>query len=139
MGATIAAYSYDAEKGAMTQVQIIHTLPDDFKGTNTSAEVQLHPSGKFLYGSNRLGTNYLTIYSVDAATGKLTLVGYQPSLGKTPRNFRIDPTGTFMIIANQDSNNIVLFKIDQETGKLTPVGAPFEVPTPTCVKYLEIP
>jgi 6-phosphogluconolactonase len=138
MGATVVVYSYDADKGALTQVQIVPTLRPDFKGTNTSAEVQIHPSGKFLYASNRLGTNYLTIFAIDQATGKLTLVGYQPSLGRTPRNFRIDPTGTFMIVTNQDSNNIVMFRINPQTGELTQAGSPINVPSPTCVKFLAI-
>jgi 6-phosphogluconolactonase len=138
MGGTVVAYSYNADKGELTQLQLIHTLPSDFSGTNTSAEVQIHPNGKFLYASNRLGTNFLTIFSLDPNTGMLTLVGYQPSLGKTPRNFRLDPTGTFLIVANQDSNNVVVFRIDQNTGKLTPTGTSVDVPTPTCVKFLGI-
>jgi 6-phosphogluconolactonase len=136
MGGTVVAYSYDASTGRLKALQSIRTLPEDFKGINTSAEVQVHPSGRFLYASNRLGTDFLTIFSIDPASGKLSLIGYQPTLGKTPRNFRIDPTGRFLIVANQDSNSIVLFAIDPNTGKLSPIGKPFDVASPTCVKYL---
>jgi 6-phosphogluconolactonase len=138
MGATVVVYSYDAAGGNLNQLQIVHTLKPDFKGTNTSAEVQIHPSGKFLYASNRLDTNYLTIFEVDTATGMLKLIGYQSTLGKTPRNFRIDPTGNYLIAANQDSNTIVIFRINQETGELSVIGSPLEVELPTCVKFLEI-
>jgi 6-phosphogluconolactonase len=137
MGGTVIAYAFDSEKGALTQIQLLSTLKDDVQG-NTSAEVQIDPAGRFLYASNRLTTNYVTIFSIDKPTGMLTLVGYQDSLGKTPRNFRIDPTGKFMLLANQNSNTLVLFAIDQQTGKLTPVGHP--IPTirgPICVKFVQ--
>ena len=136
MGGSVVVYSFDAVDGTLKQVQLVKTLPEDFKGTNTSAEVQVHPSGKFLYASNRLGTDYLTIFSIDPSTGKLSLIGYQPTLGRTPRNFRIDPTGNFLLAANQDSNSIVLFAIDPHTGKLTPIGHPLDIAAPTCVKFL---
>ena len=136
MGGMVLGYNYDAAKGTLTEFQTIKTLKNDEKG-NTSAEVQIDPTGKFLYASNRLTTNYLTIFSIDQTTGKLTLVGYQDSLGKTPRNYRIDPTGHFMVLANQESDNLILFRIDQATGKLTPVGDPLPTPKgPLCVKFL---
>jgi len=137
MGGSVIAYSFDPKSGGLAELQQISTLPADFKGNNTSAEVLVHPSGKFIYASNRGDSNFITIFSVDAATGKLSLVGYQPSLGKTPRNFRIDPTGKFMIVANQDSGTIVLFSIDDQTGKLSPIGEPIPtVAAPICVKFL---
>lgn len=138
MGGTVIVYTFDAATGALTPIQTVSTLKNNEQG-NTSAEVQIDPSGRFLYASNRLTTNYLTIFSIDAGTGKLTLVGYQDSLGKTPRNFRIDPTGKYLLLANQNSDNLVLFAIDQQTGKLSPVGQP--IPTvhgPICVKFLAV-
>lgn len=138
MGATVITYSWDAAKGNFTELQTVKTLPDDFKGTNTSAEVQLTPDGRFLYASNRIDSNFLTIFSVDQATGKLTLVGYQPSGGRIPRNFRIDPTGQFMIVANQESNNIVLFKINKDNGTLYQYGGAIDVRSPICVKFLAV-
>ncbi|MGA2231617.1 MAG: lactonase family protein [Tepidisphaeraceae bacterium] len=138
MGATVICFAFDATAGTLRQVQSVKLLKDDVKG-NTSAEVQIDPSGRFLYASNRLTTNYLTIFSIDPQSGQLTLVGYQDSLGKTPRNFRIEPTGRYMLLANQNSDTLVLFAIDQATGKLTPVGQP--VPTvhgPICVKFVAV-
>ncbi|MFN3421646.1 MAG: lactonase family protein, partial [Armatimonadota bacterium] len=113
------------------------TLPEGFAGNNTTAEVQVHPSGKFLYGSNR-GHDSIAIFAIDEATGKLTSVGHQSTQGKTPRNFGIDPTGTYLFAANQDSDNIVVFRIDAQTGKLEPTGHIIEVPTPVCVKFLPL-
>jgi 6-phosphogluconolactonase len=137
MGATVIAYDYDPTNAGLKALQTSKTLPEDFKGNNTSAEVQIDPSGRYLYASNRGDSNFLTIFSIDQATGRLTLVGYQPSLGRIPRNFRIDPTGQFMVVANQESGTIVLFKIDQLTGKLTPVGTPMPtIKGPLCVKFV---
>ena len=138
MGATVVGYSFDPVKGSLTEIQSVNTLKEKVKG-NTSAEVQIDPTGRFLYASNRLSTNYLTIFSIDGQTGKLTVLGYQDSLGKTPRNFRIDPSGRYLLLANQDSDTLVLFAIDQLTGKLTPVGKP--IPTvhgPSCVKFVAV-
>ncbi len=134
---TITAYRYDGEKGTLTEVQTVPTLPEDFSSTNTTAEVQVHPSGRFLYGSNR-GHDSLAIYSVDTRTGKLNLLGHQATQGKTPRNFAIDPTGTFLLAANQDSDTVVLFRIDPKSGKLNPTGRTVEVPTPVCIKFLPL-
>jgi 6-phosphogluconolactonase len=137
MGNSVIAYSYDAAKGALAEVQEIGTLPGDFKGNSTCAEVLVHPSGRFVYVSNRGDSNFITIYSVDGASGKLAIVGYQPTLGKTPRNFRIDPSGRFMVVGNQDSNSIVLFSIDPGSGKLAAIGEPVAtVEKPICVKFL---
>lgn len=138
MGATVIAYAWDAAKTTFTELQTVKTLPDDFKGTNTSSEVQLTPDGRFLYASNRIDSNFLTIFSVDQTTGKLTLVGYQPSGGRIPRNFRIDPTGQFMIVANQESNNIVLFKINKDNGTLYQYGGAIDVRAPICVKFVAV-
>jgi 6-phosphogluconolactonase len=138
MGGTVIAYAFDADKGILTQLQLVKTLKDDVKG-NDSAEVQIDPSGRFLYASNRLTTNYLTIFSIDQQTGKLTLVDYQDSLGKTPRNFRIDPTGKYLLLANQNSDTLVLFAIDRATGRLSPVGEPIKtVHGPICVKFVAV-
>jgi 6-phosphogluconolactonase len=138
MGGTVIAYAFDADKGTLVEVQTVKTVKDDVKGS-TAAEVQIDPSGRFLYTSNRLTTNYLTIFSVDSTTGRLTLVGYQDSLGKTPRNFRIDPSGKYLLLANQDSNTLVLFAIDSATGKLSSVGEPMHtVHAPMCVKFIAV-
>lgn len=132
MKSTVTAFNYDAKTGALNEIQNISTLPADFHGNSSTAEVQISPSGKFLYGSNR-GHDSIAIFSIDQKTGKLTLVGHQSTLGKTPRNFTIEPSGTYLMAANQDSDNIFVFKVDQQTGKLTPTGQEVNVPMPVCI------
>ena len=97
--------------------------------------MQIHPSGKFLYGSNR-GHNSIVIYGVDPANGRLTLIGHESTRGKIPRNFEVHPGGEFLAAANQDSDNVVMFRIDQQTGKLTPTGNVVEAGTPICVRFM---
>jgi len=138
MYSTVTAFDYDPQRGALTGFQTISTLPDIFTGPNTAAEIAIHPTGKFLYASNR-GHNSIAVFTIDDATGRLTLVGHQSTLGKTPRMFAIDPSGNFLLAANQDSNTVVPFRIDQETGHLTPTGPPIEVSSPTCVTFVTIP
>ena len=119
----------------MEVVQIISSLPKNYTLSNTGAEVLLHPiTEKFLYASNR-GHDSIAVFSVDSDTGHLTLIQHISVQGQTPRNFNISPNGKFLIVANQNSHNIVLFAID-ETGKLTPTGSVMQVSSPTCVKYL---
>jgi 6-phosphogluconolactonase len=132
---TITAFRYDADKGSLTKTQTISTLPKDFTGTSYTAEVVVHPSGKFVYGSNR-GHNSIAVFSVNAETGELTAVGHQAEGIKTPRNFNIDPSGKFCLVANQDGNSIVVFAVDKETGALKSTGITAEVPIPVCVKFL---
>ncbi len=95
----------------------------------------VHPSGKFVYGSNR-GHHSIAIFAFNAETGELTPVGHTPTEGNTPRNFNLDPSGKYLFAANQDSKSVVVFKIDQATGKLTPSGTKFEVDKPVCVKFV---
>ncbi len=115
---TVTAFSFDGAKGALTPLQTIGTLPAEFTGKNTTAEVRVHPSGKFLYGSNR-GHDSIAVFGIDQATGKLTAAGQTPSGGKTPRNFNITPDGRWLLAAHQDSGNVFVFKIDPNTGALT--------------------
>jgi 6-phosphogluconolactonase len=132
---TVTAMDYDAEHGVLKPIQTISTLPADFRGETTCAEVQVHPSGKFLYGSNR-GHDSIAVFRIDSESGRLTAAGHQSQEIKTPRNFGIDPTGSFLIVANQDSNSMVVFRINGETGELTPGGTKVEVPMPVCVKTM---
>lgn len=131
---TVTAFGYDARAGDLKPFQTITTLPEGFEGESYTAEVVVHPSGKFLYGSNR-GHDSLAIFAVDA-DGRLTPVGHQETGGETPRNFNIDPSGRWLVAANQGSNSLVVFRIDPETGKLEQVGEPVEVPMPVCVKFV---
>jgi 6-phosphogluconolactonase len=131
---SVTAYEYSAEKGALADIQTISTLPGEVKG-NSTAEVQVHPSGKFLYCSNR-GHDSIACFSIDQATGKLTSLGQKPSGGKTPRNFGIDPTGSYLIAAHQSTGNLVVFKIDPKSGELTQVGEPLDCKGAVCVKFV---
>ena len=135
MGGTVTAFAYDATRGALTEIQTLSTLPPDFKGENTTAEVQVHPSGKFVYVSNR-GHDSIAIFAANPQTGKLTTLGHESTQGKTPRNFRIDPTGTYLIAANQGSDSLVVFRISPDDGKLTPNGQKYTVGNPVCIKFL---
>ena len=135
LNSTITAYAYAAQTGGLIEVQTLSTLPDGFVGKNSTAEIQVHPSGKFLYGSNR-GHDSIVVFAVDPAQGTLTRVQHQPTLGKTPRCFGIDPAGRFLLAANQDSDTIVVFSIDPKTGHLKPTGQVQEAPSPVCVKFM---
>ncbi len=133
---TVTAFNYDPSRGSLQEIQTISTLPEGFKGNNLStAEVVVHPSGKFVYGSNR-GHDSIVIYTVDASTGKLTYVGNQSTGGKTPRNFAIDPTGAWLLAENQGSGTIVVLQIDQKTGELKPTAHKLEVSSPVCVRMI---
>jgi 6-phosphogluconolactonase len=135
LDSTITAFTYTSARGALRAVQTISTLPGDFSGVNDCADVQVSPSGKFLYGSNR-GHDSIVVFAIDDRTGKLQYVQHEPTRGKTPRNFAIDPTGTYLLAANQDSDTIHTFRIDPVKGKLTATGLMAEVPSPVCLKLI---
>jgi 6-phosphogluconolactonase len=136
---TVTVFTYDAEHGVFHDIQTISTLPEGFTGKGLStAELIMHPSGKFLYGSNR-GHDSIVGYAVDQSTGKLTLVGQTSTQGKVPRGFGIDPTGQWLIVGNQNSDSLVEFKIDQKTGELSATGTKYELGAPVCVKFMELP
>lgn len=135
LNSTMTAFSYDKVKGALTELQTLSTLPDGYKDTSYCADVHVHPSGKFLYGSNR-GHNSIVIFAIDERTGKLTLIGHESTRGNWPRNFGIDPTGQFLLVGNQNSNSIATFRIDEHSGKLTPHGELLEIPAPVCLKFI---
>lgn len=135
MGSTIMLFHWDTRRGALSEVQTVSTLPKDFQGTSTCAELQVHPSGRFVYASNR-GRDSIAVFSVDAKTGRLTPVQDVPSGGRTPRNFDMDPTARWLLVTNHGSNTAMVFRIDQQTGKLTPAGPPLDVPSPFCPRFL---
>ncbi|MGE3805936.1 MAG: lactonase family protein [Gemmataceae bacterium] len=135
MKSTVTAYDYDADKGTLTALQTLSTLPKEGAKGNSTAEVRVHPSGKWVYGSNR-GHNSIAVFTVDPATGKLTHVQNQGEGIKTPRNFNIDPSGKYLLVANQTSSSIVVYKIDPASGKLEPTGQVVEVGTPVCLRFL---
>jgi 6-phosphogluconolactonase len=131
---TVTAFRYDPERGTLTEIQTISTLPKDFQGTSYTAEVQVHPSGKFLYGSNR-GHDSIAVFTI-GDDGKLTPAGHQSEGIKTPRNFGIDPTGTYLLAASQAADRVIVFRIDPKSGELRPTGSAVEVPVPVCVKFM---
>lgn len=136
MASSVTAYAYDAEAGTLQAIQTESSLPGGkpVEG-NSTAEVQVHPSGAFVYVSNR-GHDSIAMFRVDETTGKLTSIGHQKTGGKTPRNFGIDPSGRFLLAANQSSDSIVVFKLDTATGLLKQVGQPYGVAKPVCVKFV---
>ncbi len=135
MLSTVTAFTYDAVHGRLSPIQTLSTLPRDFHGENSTAEIETSPDGRFVYVSNR-GHNSIAIFAIDTKTGRLTPVGHQSTEGKTPRCFKLDPAGDFMIAANQDTGNIVSFRVDRQTGKLTPTGHSVDVSMPVCIQYL---
>jgi 6-phosphogluconolactonase len=130
---TLAVFAFDAGSGALAPVQTISTLPEGYTGSNNAAEVCVHPSGKFVYASNR-GHDSLAIYTLEGSSGRLTSVGHEPTRGRTPRHFAIDPTGTTLLAANQDSNTITSFRIDPQTGKLSYLSS-LDIPSPVCLLF----
>jgi 6-phosphogluconolactonase len=135
LDSTIAALAYDGRAGTFRYIECVPTLPDGFGGASTCADIQISPSGRFVYASNR-GHDSIVVYRVDSRTGRLTHVEHQSTGGKTPRSFGIDPSGTFLLAANQDSDTVVTYRIDARSGCLTSTGHVTQVPTPVCIKFL---
>ena len=135
MTLTVTTFAFDEDKGTLKPLQTISTLPEGFKGKGLStAETVIHPSGKFVYVSNR-GHDTIAMFSVNK-NGTLTPIGHESTKGKTPRNFAIEPSGQFLIAANQDSDSLAVFRIDPESGRLTATGQVVEVPAPVCVRFV---
>jgi 6-phosphogluconolactonase len=128
---------YKANNGTLQLQQRISALAADFKGAIGSADIHVSPNGKFLYCSNRGDDNSISIFSIHPTDGKLTLIGHQSTLGKTPRNFNFDPSGNFLLVANQNTDDIVIFKIDKKTGLLTDTGKKINVGNPVCLKWIK--
>jgi 6-phosphogluconolactonase len=135
MGETVHVFAYDAQNGKLNPMQVVSTLPKDYTGTNnTTAEVVVHPNGKFLYVSNR-GHDSIANFTI-GDDGRLTPRGFASTQGEVPRNFAIAPGGQFLLAANQKTDNIVVFSIDQATGDLKPTGAKVDAPAPICIRFL---
>jgi 6-phosphogluconolactonase len=132
---TVTTFTYSA--GSLKEVQTVSTLPQGFSGANSAATLQVHPSGRFLYASNR-GADDIAVYAIAPQVGTLTLVESVPTQGRTPGSFDIDPSGSWLVAANQSSDSLVLFKIDPQTGRLTSTGQSFEIGTPSCVRFLPL-
>jgi len=138
INSTVTAFRKDPATGGLAPFGSVSTLPADFDGESTTAEIAVHPSGRFLYASNR-GHDSIAVFAIDSDNGKLTALGQTPTGGKTPRNFSIDPSGQYLLAANQDSDNVVVFRIDAEQGLLEPTGQSVSVPAPVCVLFYPAP
>jgi 6-phosphogluconolactonase len=135
LNSTITAFTYDVEQGEMRALQTVPTLPEDFTGENTCADIHVSPSGKHLYGSNR-GHDSIAVFRIDLESGTLTFVQHVSTGGKTPRNFALAPDGRFLFAANQDSDSIVSYAVEPETGRLSPTGRVLNIPRPVCITFL---
>lgn len=136
---TVTTFAFDAKRGALEARETISSLPAGQavqRGFST-AEIDMHPSGKFVYGSNR-GHDTIAVFAIDAKSGRLTPVEHVSTKGKIPRSFGIDPTGRWFLAANQNSDNVVVFAIDARTGRLTPTEQVLTVGAPVCVKFVEV-
>lgn len=138
LASTLSALAYDSSTGHLTILQTVSTRASGATGTNTGAEVAVHPNGKFVYGSNR-GDNNIAVFAIDPATGMVSEVDHTSTQGMTPRQFTIDPSGTLLFAANQNSNTVVPFRLDPATGKLTASATPISAPTPQFVGIVELP
>jgi 6-phosphogluconolactonase len=135
LSSTLTAFAFDSDRGSLREIETISTLPRDFSGENITAEIEVHPDGKFIYGSNR-GHDSIAVFAIKADKSIVEPVEYVSTQGKTPRHFAIDPTGNYLLVANQNSGEIVVFQIDRATGKLIATGAVLKVPNPVCIVFV---
>jgi len=132
---TLAVLSYDPSHRTLQEIEVLPTLPEDFRGPNTTSEVVVHPNGQFVYAANR-GHNSTVVFRVDPSSGRLKFVQHEPTQGDHPRATGMDPTGVIYLAANQDSHRIVSFRVDGTTGRLTPTGHRLEVAKPMSVAFV---
>src|SRR6516162_3231524 len=133
LASSITVFDYDPVRAAFIWKQTISTLPADFTGTNTTAEIRVHPSGQFLYNTNR-GHNSVTMFEIDPDTGELDVIGWESTRGEWPRGMNIDPSGTFLYAANQNTDNIAVFRIQPANGKLK-FSTLVNTPTPVDIEF----
>ena len=134
IASTLTVYAYDGERGSLHPRQTVSTLPDGFAGKNTGAHVAVAPDGRFVYGSNR-GHDSIAVWAVDVASGDLTLVGHEPTRGRSPRHFALDPTGAWLLAANQESDTVVAFRRDADSGLLAATGQVTRTPSPVAILF----
>lgn len=135
LDSTVAAYTWDGKTGGLSELQRLSTLPAGFTNSSSCAEIAVHPSGRFLYGSNR-GHDSIAVFAIDESTGRLSPLQHESTQGKTPRFFAIDPTGRWLLACNQGSDSIVLLRIDPQTGRLTPSGQKIDVVSPVSLVFV---
>ena len=135
LASTVTVYDFDAAAGALRVAQTVSTLPEGFEGENYTAEIHVHPSGKFVYASNR-GHDSIAVFAIDPSTNRLTPKEQVATSGQWPRNFAFSPDGRYLLVANQNSDNIVVFALDDVTGSLTPTGIDLSIDAPVCLVFL---
>ena len=133
MGSAVHAFDYD--NGKLKEVQSITLLRDGFKGQTAGAAIHISPDGRFLYASNRLETNEISVYAIDPDNGHLIFVQRVTSFGKNPRDFAIEPNGNFLVLANQDSDSIFVYRIDKSSGKISRTMTTLDIGNPVCLKF----
>jgi 6-phosphogluconolactonase len=136
LDSTVTVYAFDARTGSLDNVQTVPCLPPDFSGTSHCAQIIVHPSGRFVYASNR-GHDSIAVFAVDGASGRLTPTGHTSTGGRVPRNFNVHPAGRLLLAGNQESGTVVPFRIDPQSGALTPTGRVTETPAPVCIIFRE--
>ncbi len=134
LDSTLTACHWDGERGRLEPFQIVPSLPDSFTGANTTAEIAIDPTGRFLYVSNR-GHDSIGIFAIDPATGRLAPIGWEATRGRRPRFFALDPAGRFLYAANEASDTIVVFRVDPQHGTLDPTGQVIETASPACIVF----
>ena len=137
MGSTVIAFKYAAETGQLSELGTYPTLPAGFTNANTGAEIVVHPSGKYLYASNR-GMDSVAIFGIDPVSGRLTPAGQVATQGHTPRFMTLDPTGNYLLVGNQDSGSLVEFRVKAEDGGLAPTGQALEINSPVSVVFVPV-
>jgi 6-phosphogluconolactonase len=137
MSSTVSAFAYQARTATLKILQTLSTLPGDFAGTSTTAEVQVDPTGRFLYVSNR-GLDSIAVFGIDQKTGLLRAIEQTPTGGKTPRYFTLDPSGAYLLAGNQNSNTVIVYRVDAKSGHLTPAQTLTDVPEPVCIVFVPV-
>lgn len=132
---TLTGFEWNSETGYLTEITIESTLPPGFNGSNIAAEVQVHPSGQWVYASNR-GHHSVAIFGIDQDTGEIRPIGYEPTRGEWPRNFALDTNGELLFAENQKTSHIVVFEIDNMSGDLRATGDRISIPDPVCMQVL---
>ncbi len=136
LGNTVTAFSFDPKRGEFAEIQTIATVPDGWAGKSFCADIEVHPTGRFLYGSNR-GHDSIAMFAIDERSGRLTSLGQEPVRGQWPRNFAISPDGRHLLVGDQNTNGVVAFAIDPARGRLTATGKQWAIPAPVCILFQE--
>jgi len=135
LSSTLMLLDYDPATGRLALLQTVSTLPEGFSGENATAEVAVHPNGRWVFASNR-GHDSLAVFALDPAAQRLEHLDHVSTRGRTPRHFALDPAGRYLWVANQASHTLVMFEVDEATGRVQPTAQTREVGSPVCVRFL---